>query len=73
MNFSLEQASMDLMAAIMMTFATMFLLYLEMILFLTGTGLLYYTLVEIKEAPNLKERIQYIGKHKKIRGLEREG
>ncbi len=72
MNFSLEQSSMDLMASVMMTFATMFLLYLELILFFTGSGLLYYSLVEIKEAPNLKEKIKYIGGQKRIRGLERE-
>lgn len=72
MNFSFEQSSMDLMAAIMMTFATMLLLYLEMILFLIGTGLLYYTLVEIKEAPSLTKKIQHIGMQRRIRGLERE-
>ena len=38
-----------------------------------GSGLLFYTLREIKDASLLKEKINEIGSQKKIRGLEWEG
>jgi hypothetical protein len=37
-----------------------------------GGGLLYYTLLEIQEAPGLRQRIQEIGLQTRIRGLEKE-
>ncbi len=38
----------------------------------TGLGLQYYSLLEVKEATFLKEKIRQLGKRKSIRGLERE-
>lgn len=72
MNFSFDAITMDMMAVILQTFATIFLMNLIGIMLLTSYGLLYHTLLEIREAPHLKERIKYIGEHKSIRGLARE-
>jgi hypothetical protein len=38
-----------------------------------GFGLHYFSVKEITEANNLKERIEGIGQGKRIRGLEKEG
>jgi hypothetical protein len=72
MNFSLSDSGMNSLIAILMTFSTMFLLYLEIVLFVTGMALMYYSLVEMKEAKNLRAQIQFIGSQKRIRGLLRE-
>jgi hypothetical protein len=37
-----------------------------------GHSLQYYTLLEIEEAPSLKEKIKYIGGIKRIQGMEAE-
>jgi len=37
-----------------------------------GLSLQYYTLLEIEEAPGLKEKIKFIGREKMIQGMEKE-
>jgi hypothetical protein len=37
-----------------------------------GQSLQYYTLLEIEEAPGLKEKIKYIGGSQRIQGMEKE-
>ena len=72
LNFSFDQITMDALAVVILTFTAMFMIFLITTMVLAGFGLLYFTLVEIKTAGHLKERILDIGGGKKIRGLERE-
>lgn len=72
MNFSLSEADTESLTIILKTFVTLNLLYLEIVLFFVGVGLMYYSLVEIKEAKFLREQIEMIGNQKRIRGLLRE-
>ena len=71
-NVSLEQAQMDELLIIVLTFTSMLIICLIIPMLLSGFGILYYTIIEIKEAPSLKEKIKYIGAGKRIQGLERE-
>jgi hypothetical protein len=72
LNFSLEQSAMDALAMVVLTFMAMFMVFLISMMVMTGFGLLYFSLVETKEASHLKKSIQDIGSGKRIRGLERE-
>ena len=72
LNFSFEQTTMDALAMIILTFMAMFMLFFISMMVMAGFGLAYFSLVEIKSAPNLKANIQNIGGGKRIRGLERE-
>jgi hypothetical protein len=49
-----------------------FIVFLFMNLMITASVIAYYTLIEINEATQLKQRIQKIGTARKIRGLARE-
>ncbi|MCB0625005.1 MAG: stage II sporulation protein M [Saprospiraceae bacterium] len=69
LNFSLEQGSLDNMLSILLTFTALFLLFLVFSAMLAGAGLLYFTLLEIKEAPHLVDRIRRIGLEQRIRGI----
>ncbi len=73
MNLALEQESMDQFTVISLTFIAMTVLYLIYPLIINGIGILYHSLLEIKEAPTLKRRIQNIGNTKVIQGMVREG
>ena len=68
----LEESAMQQFSAVFLTFVTVFILYLVFAIILIGGGLLYYSLVEIREAPALMERIQDIGRKRSIKGLEQE-
>jgi hypothetical protein len=63
---------MDNLATILLSFFTLFILYLVFAVMAIGSGLLYFTLLEIREAPFLQARLEKIGQTKRIRGLERE-
>ena len=69
---SLDQAGMDQLSVVLLAFLSVWLLYLVSAMLLLGGGLLYYTLLEIQEAPGLRQRIQEIGLQTRIRGLEKE-
>jgi len=71
-NFSLDQENMDKLVAVLVTFTAMLIQYLIYPMILIGLGFLYFTLVEIKDAPAIKEKIKYIGIGKRIQGLEKE-
>ena len=73
MNLALEQEAMDNFTVISLSFIAMLVLYLIFPLVINGVGILYHTLLEIKEAPTLKRRVQNIGKTKVIQGMRREG
>ncbi len=68
----LEESAMQQFSAVFLAFITVFILYLVSSIILIGGGLLYYSLLEIKEAPALMERIQQIGRRRSIKGLEQE-
>ncbi len=68
----LEKAYMDQFSAALLTATSMFFLYLVFSFVLTGMGLLYFTLLEIQEAPDLHEKLNHFGKVERIRGLEKE-
>lgn len=68
----LDDVMMQQVSAILLTFTAMLVLQLVLVLFLSGFGMMYYTLREIAEATHLRERIQDIGLAKRIKGLEQE-
>jgi len=72
MNLALEQEMMDQFTIISLTFIAMTVLYLIYPLIINGVGLLYHTLLEVKEASTLKKRVQNIGKSRSIQGMLRE-
>jgi len=71
-NLSLKQETLDQVGAIILTFLSVFTLSLILGMIILGLGLLYYTLLEILEANNLKERIRSIGQGRRIQGMEKE-
>ena len=72
-NFSLEQETLNDLIYILLTFTSLIIICFIFTLFIVGSGLLYHSLLETKEAISLKKRIQQIGIRKRIRGLEIEG
>jgi len=72
MNFLLDGEQSAVFFNITITFITMFMLLLVFGLLVIGSGLQYFSNLEIKEANFLREKIQRIQVGKRIRGLERE-
>ncbi len=70
--FHFEQARMDQIAAIALTFITVSVLLLIFQFFLAAYEVLSYSLVETKEAVQLRNRIQDIAIPTRIQGLEKE-
>lgn len=71
-NLSLEQETLNQIVIILLTFTSIFILNLVYTMIVTGLALLYHSLLEIQEAPTLRERIKQIGTSKRIQGIERE-
>ena len=69
---SFEQHIMDEISVVLLTVVVLFTVYLISAMFLLGTALLYYVLVEIEDAPSLISNIQLIGTKQKLKGIERE-
>lgn len=59
-------------STIVLTFISVWVLYLVLAMVLVSGGLLYYSLLEIQEAPKLRQRIRGIGLQRRIQGLEKE-
>ena len=68
----LEESAMQQFSTVFLTFITVFILYLVFAIILIGGGVLYYSLLEIREAPALMKRIQQIGQRRSIKGMEQE-
>lgn len=68
----LEGEASAALSTVLLTFVNVWVLHLVLALALIAGGLLYYTLLEIAEAPNLRKRIQQVGRQSRIRGLEKE-
>ena len=72
MNLNFEEDTMSNISAIFLTGVGMFFIHLIFSILFIGVGMLYHTLTEIKEAPNLSERIQNIGEERRLQGMARE-
>ncbi len=68
----LNSEQMEQFSAIVLGGLTYFFHYLAYGMIATGFGLMYFSLVEIMEANQLKQRIREIGRKRQIRGLEQE-
>lgn len=68
----LNSEQMEQFSAIVLASLTYFFHFLIYGMIATGFGLIYYSLVEIMEANQLKQRIREIGRKRQIRGLEQE-
>ena len=68
----LEESAMQQFSTVFLTFITVFILYLVFAIILIGGGMLYYSLLEIREAPALMDRIEQIGLRRSIKGMEQE-
>lgn len=72
MNLQFEESTMNNLSAIFLTGVSMFFIFLIFEILLIGFGMLYHTLLEIKEAPSLIKKIETIGKERKLQGMIRE-
>ncbi len=72
-NVSVDQSTMDQLVYGSLIYIAIFILCLVLSLFTFSFGLLYFSLLEIAEAPWLHEAVANIGQHQSIRGLEKEG
>lgn len=68
-----EEPVMNELSIVILTFITIFSLFMIFSMLLTGIGLLYYSLCEVQEAGALRKRIREVGKKRDIQGIEREG
>ena len=71
-NVSVEQETMDQLVNSSMIFISVNIFALILALFMTSFSLLYYSLVESREAPWLHAAVEEIGKYRMIRGMEKE-
>lgn len=71
-NLSLEEEMLDQLGAVLLTFSSVVIINLLFAMLVYGGGLLYFSLLEIKDAPSLFDKIKLIGKGRRIQGLERE-
>ena len=69
---NMEGEQLDALSTILQVGTSMFMLCLILSIIAIGMGLLYFLLLEIKEAPGLLEKIGKLGQDTRIRGLERE-
>ncbi len=71
-NLPVDEDSIQDVSVVLLTFSNYWGIHMILPLLFIGIGLLYFTLLEIKEAPYLFSRIKRIGVQKRIRGMERE-
>lgn len=71
-NLSLDPMQLELVVAVLLTFTSMWMLYMLYGFFLTGIGLLYYSILEQTEAYSLRKMLTRIGIQNKIQGIEKE-
>jgi uncharacterized membrane protein SpoIIM required for sporulation len=67
-----DQATMDSLTIVILTFISMFLLNLVIVTIISGVALIYYNFLETNEAGELMRTIKAIGVKSRIKGLERE-
>ena len=71
-NFSLDKDAMDQLLSVLLAFTSVFFMSLIFSMMVIGQSVQYFTLLEIEEAPSLKEKIKYIGGSTHIQGMEKE-
>jgi len=71
-NLALDPMQLELVVAVLLTFTSMWMLFLLYSFFLAGMGLLYYSILEQSEAYSLKKMLNRIGIQNKIQGIEKE-
>jgi uncharacterized membrane protein SpoIIM required for sporulation len=71
-NLSMDQNTMDAVFVLLLAFTSVFFLSLIFTIMSLGAGLLYFSLIEIEDAPSLKARIKQIGQRRRIQGIEAE-
>jgi uncharacterized membrane protein SpoIIM required for sporulation len=69
---ALEAGLMDNVVTVVLVFCTQLMLFVYYGALIYGAAILYYTLVEIKDAPYLRSRIGELGFQRRIQGLPRE-
>ena len=67
-----EGSKLEALSVMLQVGTSVFMIALILGLIILGLGILYYTLLEIQEAPGLRQKIDQIGAHQQIRGLEKE-
>lgn len=72
MNLNFEEEMMNNLSSIFLTGVALFFIHLIFSILMLGFGMAYHTLVEIKEAPNLSERVSLLGEDRKLQGMMRE-
>jgi len=72
MNFYLTETGAQVFETVAVTSISVFFLLVIFSLWVTGTSLQYFSIMEATEAFFLKKRLELIGKRERIRGLERE-
>lgn len=72
MNIVVEQDTLDQLVNIAITFLTAFSIFFIFPLLVIGFGLLFSTMLEIKDASSLRERINTVGIRRSIRGMDKE-
>jgi uncharacterized membrane protein SpoIIM required for sporulation len=68
----LEADLMNQLSVLLLTFITMFILHLIVSMLFLGVGLLYFTLREMRYAPELLRRVRQLGAAQYLRGMEKE-
>ena len=71
-GFLLEQSVMDNAVTILLVFCTLFILFIFLSALVYGSALLYFTLLEIRDASWLRTRINEIELQRRIQGIPRE-
>jgi hypothetical protein len=69
---NIPEDKIEAWSMILQVFCSIFFIFLILSIIIIGFSLLYYTLLEIREAPGLQQRIKWIGDHRRIRGIEKE-
>lgn len=67
-----EGSKLEGLSTILQVTTSMLMIFLILGVILLGFGLLYYTLLEIQQAPGLRAKMEQIGESHQIRGLEKE-
>jgi uncharacterized membrane protein SpoIIM required for sporulation len=67
-----EGPLLEQFSAVVLTVVSVFILNMVLSLFMLGGGILYYSLLEIETASNLREKIQQVGFAKTIQGIQQE-
>lgn len=69
---NMEGDQLEAFSVILQVATSVFMIFMILSIIALGFGILYHSLLEVQEAPSLRQRIQNIGQQRSIRGLEKE-